>query len=232
MAKIYKDRPLPKHTRLDYDECFAKLVLEKFFPDKYQNLIISDKPDLRTPDGKAGIEVTSAIPEKTQEAISLAVEIPYLSEKEQRKRIEYLKSKGFEYEKYCLTQPVESYCWSGFGHPDIEVTFCSRFINAVKNKLIRLNSGNYALLEKYRLFVQSELLIEDWMPEKLLNKLTIISESALCYSTIYLLALNGLFVFNISRHMHMHLEIDKKLLWEISNKARELVEEGEKVVSE
>ena len=28
MVKIEKDRPLPRHTKLDYDECYAKIVLE------------------------------------------------------------------------------------------------------------------------------------------------------------------------------------------------------------
>ena len=31
MLKIEKDKPLPSHTRLDYDECYAKIILEKFF---------------------------------------------------------------------------------------------------------------------------------------------------------------------------------------------------------
>ena len=63
MAKIEKDRPLPSHTKLDYDECYAKIVLEKFFPDQYENLQISDKPDLRDISNNIGIEVTSAIPQ-------------------------------------------------------------------------------------------------------------------------------------------------------------------------
>lgn len=59
--KMEKDRPLPKHTKFDYNECYAKIVLEKFFPDEYKNLHISDRPDLRTEDGNIGIEVISAI---------------------------------------------------------------------------------------------------------------------------------------------------------------------------
>ena len=55
MAKIEKDRPLPSHTKLDYDECYAKIVLEKFFPDQYENLQISDKPDLRDISNNIGI---------------------------------------------------------------------------------------------------------------------------------------------------------------------------------
>ena len=83
MAKIEKDRPLPSHTKLDYDECYAKIVLEKFFPDQYENLQISDKPDLRDISNNIGIEVTSAIPQSEQEAMALACEIPYLEKEKQ-----------------------------------------------------------------------------------------------------------------------------------------------------
>lgn len=31
MAKIEKGHPLPSHTKLKYDECHAKILLEKFF---------------------------------------------------------------------------------------------------------------------------------------------------------------------------------------------------------
>ena len=232
MAKIYKDRPLPKHTRLDYDECYAKLVLETFCQGEFQNLIISDKPDLRTPDGKVGIEVTSAIPKLTQEAESLAAEIPYIDEKNQKKRIEYLRKIGFEYGEHCMTHPVESYCWSGFELPDVEKIGCKKFLDAVKRKIEKLNGGHYDLLEEYMLYVQSDLLIEDWMLKKLLNKLTAISKTTLSYTIIYLFALNGLFVFDIPHQTHMRLETDKRLLWGISGKARDLVEEGEDFGSE
>ena len=61
---------MPRHTKLDYDECYAKIILEMFFPAKYQDLQISDRPDLRTKDGNIGIEVTSAIPQEEQEALA------------------------------------------------------------------------------------------------------------------------------------------------------------------
>ena len=35
------------HTKLRYDECFAKIVLERFFPNAYNDLLLSDRPDLR-----------------------------------------------------------------------------------------------------------------------------------------------------------------------------------------
>ena len=106
MAKIEKDRPLPSHTKLDYDECYAKIVLEKFFPDQYENLQISDKPDLRDISNNIGIEVTSAIPQSEQEAMALACEIPYLEKEKQDKRIAYLKKKGY--------RPGYGLCLDGF----------------------------------------------------------------------------------------------------------------------
>lgn len=34
------------HTKLKYDECFAKLILEEYFSDRYGDLQLQDKPDL------------------------------------------------------------------------------------------------------------------------------------------------------------------------------------------
>lgn len=44
--KIEKNKPLPEHTKIDYDECYAYLVLSDYFPDRYRNLGIKDKPDV------------------------------------------------------------------------------------------------------------------------------------------------------------------------------------------
>ena len=59
MVKIYKDKPLPPHTKLDYQECYAKLLLESSFKKfKMDDLIIRDKPDLCNKANDIGIEVT------------------------------------------------------------------------------------------------------------------------------------------------------------------------------
>ena len=226
MAKIEKDKPLPRHTRLDYDECYAKLVLEKFFPDEYKNLELSDRPDLRDAKHNIGIEVTSAIPQKKQEAVMLACEIPYLPEEGQKKRIEYLKRKGYNYTKYGMSHPGRSYTWVGLGHPPIEITFCSDFLHAVTKKIEKLNQGKYAVLKQCNLFVKSELYVEDWMPAKILEWLLSKSNREKRYSVIYLLALNGLFWFDIERQVFGMLETGPKL-YGLGEQARAMVEEGE-----
>lgn len=176
MVKIEKDRPLPRHTKLDYDECYAKIILEKFFPAKYQNLQISDRPDLRT--------------------------------------------------KYGMSHPSRSYGWIGFNYPNIEKTFCRDFIHVVEEKIKKLNSGNYDLLPEYDLFVQSELYIEEWMQQKLIDKLCQLSTQQYNYKFIYLLALNGLFVFDVSTQRYSMKETGKKL-WGLGTAARDMVEKGE-----
>lgn len=46
---------------LKVEECFAKLILDTYFKDRYGKIFIEDKPDLRSRK-KIGIEVTSCIP--------------------------------------------------------------------------------------------------------------------------------------------------------------------------
>lgn len=221
-------RPLPNHTRLSYAECYAKLVLEKFFPDEYQELQLSDRPDLRDVRRNIGIEVTSANDPHDEEAQSLACEIPYLDNEEQKKkRIHQLEKMGYHYTKYGMTGRGRHFSWNGLEPPAIGHTFCSHFIEAVTNKLKKLNSGKYATLSRYDLFVESEVWIDDWMRPQLLDKLISLSTKKLNYTFIYLLALNGLFVFDLVAKKYRVLETGEKL-WGLGDLAREMVEKGER----
>ena len=53
-----------------FDEYFAKVVLERCFPEKFIDLQIADKPDLRC-GTEIGIEVTNCMPKKAVEAFKL-----------------------------------------------------------------------------------------------------------------------------------------------------------------
>ena len=66
--KIEKNKPLPKHTKLDYYECYALLTLRELFPNKYRDLRLKDKPDLQGT--IIGIEVTIADNQNHQEALN------------------------------------------------------------------------------------------------------------------------------------------------------------------
>ena len=157
MGKIRENEPLPPHTRLSYDECYAKLILEKIFPNRYENLQLSDKPDLRDLKHNIGIEVTSVIPKEEQEALNLAAMMPYVNEQSQERRRKRLKKMGYRYTENGMAHPPESYMYDGdFNDVNIKDTPCKRFLEAYEEKIRKLYSGNYAELEGYDLYVYSE----------------------------------------------------------------------------
>lgn len=199
---------------------------KNFFPEVYNDLQISDRPDLRDVVNSVGVEVTSAIPQGEQEALAIACTIPYLSKKERERKITYLKAKGYDYGKYVMPHPPRGYAWTGSDYPDIEITFCKDFLSAVKAKIKKLNSGKYAPLSRYDLLVLSEIDIEDWMPEKLLEKLISYKTEELNYSYVYLLALNGLFRFDIISQQWC-VRGTQADMFGLSWMARQMVEDGE-----
>lgn len=205
------NKPKSLHGNLRYDECFAKVVLETFFPEKYSSLVIDDKPDLIDIFNEVGIEVTSAVPEATYEAIAIARRIPSLDEKGQRERIAYLQSNGFKYSPYGLTHPARSYFWWGPGYPAIEDTPCKILLDTVIRKINTLNRGEYMSLKRYNLYVYSDLCIDDWMFNALSEKLEAINKTPLHYSVIYLLAIREMVVFDIDHHEFQRIATGEKL---------------------
>ena len=81
-------------------------------------------------------------------------------------------------------------------------------------------------MKRYDLFVNSELFIEDWMPDELLKVLITYSQQPINYSFIYLLSSDGLFVFDLEKKKVLLVETGKKL-YGLGMLARKMVEEGE-----
>ena len=227
MAIIEKDKPLPRHTRLDYDECYAKLVLEKLFPDEYKNLELSDRPDLRDNARNIGIEVTSAYPPHMQEALFIGADIPYRSEEEKKKGLNQLGKLGYEYTQYGMFSPSFSYTWAGNTYPDIEKALCAPIIEVVKKKLDKLNAGGYDELQQYNLFIQTEPSIDEWMPPKIMERLLTLSNREKRYAVIYMLAITDLLIFDIESQTWTRLKTGTKL-YGLGDQARAMVEEGER----
>lgn len=226
MDTIEKDKPLPRHTRLDYDECYAKLVLEKFFPDEYKNLELSDRPDLRDTARNIGIEVTSAYPPHMQEALFIGADIPYRSEEEKKKGLNQLGKLGYEYTQYGMFSPSFSYTWAGNTYPDIEKALCAPIIKVVKKKLDKLNAGGYDELQQYNLFIQTEPSIDEWMLPKIMERLLTLSNREKRYAVIYMLAITDLLIFDIKSQTWTRLKTGTKL-YGLGDQARAMVEEGE-----
>lgn len=226
MVSIDPNKPLPPHTKLSYDECYAKVVLEEFFPEVFSGLLIADRPDLRCISGNHGIEVTSALPKDEQEALRIASCLPYRTVEQKARDIDYLARKGYKYTEYGMTHPPRHTWWFGFGYPPLEQTECKYVLQVFDNKVKKLNSGKYEKLTRYDLFIYSELLITDWMADKLLTELISRSTGESNYTNVYLLSLDGLYIFDLGKKCIEKVETGKRL-WGLSEKARNMVEEGE-----
>ena len=76
------DAPLPKHTKLDYYECYAKIILSHLLSINCESILIRDRPDLQFIDDSRGIEVTQAIDQDQQIAENLYTNIHSVRSKE------------------------------------------------------------------------------------------------------------------------------------------------------
>lgn len=177
-----------------------------------------------------GIEVTSVIPKEEQEALNLAAMIPYVDEQSQERRRKRLKKMGYRYTKYGMAHPPESYMYDGdFNDVNIKDTPCKRFLEAYEEKIRKLNSGNYAELERYDLYVYSEEVIDSWMIPKLIQAVSSINVGEKKYRYIYFVTLCEILVFDTERDECAGIDIaDGRKLDGLGEKARKIVEAGEK----
>ena len=151
---IDPDKPLPPKLGREYWETFAKLILEKYYPDIFFNLSVDDeKPDLRNEDANIGVEVTSAENEESREIDSLySGPYSYGNEAQKEKGLRKIEKLGGKVEKYFLMHPVRN--------RDL-----NKIYTAVKSKTYKLNH-NYTVFKKnYLLIFDTNLIADQELPE-------------------------------------------------------------------
>ena len=211
--KIKKDKPLPNHTKLDYDECCAKLILEELFPERYGKLLLADKPDLQ---GKGvGIEVTVANDRNMQEALHNWIRAVSSSDEEKRKRnINRMRQLGVEYTGGIQSWPVSA--------PSFALTK-----HAIEGKIKKLKKGNYIPFSRYELFV----FTDPWYHEDIVAKAKeyLYDESVSAYfQTVYVLSEGAdLHVFETCERTHQEIVIDHFEQTDRNMRARHMVEIAE-----
>ena len=214
---------LSKHMKLDYWECYAKIVLEYFFPERYSNLTLSDKPDLICEINETGIEVTSAIPRDKREAETLWIDIPNVDNEKKKYNIERMEQLGYKYTGGIQFWNINSFDVS----PSIAHKQFAPFFSIFERKVKKLNSGNYKILSQYDLFIHSEMHILDMQCENILNELIKLNNG---YRYVYVTTnTNDLYIFNL--YENTWLKVDDKIFDKyqsiFSKKANKLVELGE-----
>lgn len=222
MVRIDPNKPLPEHTKLRYEECYAKVFLEYFYPSEFCNLIIQDKPDLYGSKNDVGIEVVEAEEQRKKEAVKLWYTMPYVSEQEKVKNRDRMKQLGEEYMGGFQVWSTISY------DKDIDSKPFNALYDALKRKLQKLKNGNYKSCKSYELFVYSELMIRKEWHEKMLARLIDISTKySLKYERIHIATQDSLCLYNIQKKTFKFCDITEKQK-ELAYQARKLVEQGEK----
>jgi len=210
--KIEKGKPLPEHTKIDYYECCAKLILLEIFPNDYSFLEIKDKPDLHGEN--VGIEVTIANNQKHQEALNNWIKANYCDDGEKKQRyIERMKQLGVTY-----TEGFQ--VWPG------TVPSLQYIKQAVDIKVNKLQSGSYKVFPRYELFI----FTDTWLHEQLVKEACdYFSKNNIYefYQRVYVLEEGStLHVFEDGRYRE--LVIDSVEQTDRNIRARELVEQEEK----
>ena len=186
-----------------FNEYFAKVILENCFPNKFQNIEVSDKPDLRYNGNKIGFEVAYCMPKDVAEAFNcikryeLAADIPETTLK---------KSK-----RAGITIDEQGILWDQGSYADnmaIEKTPIRYFLDMVRKKVEKLNSktADYTEMESYELFINSSLIIPNWFKEKTYESLKSINNGVKKYDVVYLRVNDQeIFVYNLKEGKYEEL---------------------------
>lgn len=214
MPKIDRNKPLLLHTKLNYYECYAKIVLEDLFPSFFSELLLKDKPDLQDIQTQIGVEVTIAKTPKTMEAERMYSTLHNVDDVTQSRNIERMEQCGATYKGGILFGPNGSDAFT--------------LINcAIDGKIGKLQKGGYDGLSEYHLFIFSSILASETMLKDELEYLKQ-REIADYFKKIYIQIPEELIYFNLTKGICDVFNVDtsKQLDWAI--KARQMVEDGEK----
>ena len=181
-----------------FNEYFAKIILENCFPNKFQNIEVSDKPDLRYNENEIGIEVAYCMPKDVVEAFNCI---------ERYKKAEDIPGKTLKKAKRAgVTIDEQGVLWNQESYADnmvVEKTPIRYFLDMVRQKVERLNSkaAGYAEMESYELFINSPITMPDWFKIDTFQTLKNINNRKKQYDTIYLLLCEPkLLVFNLKEN--------------------------------
>lgn len=217
MVKVIRDdEPLPRHTKLKYNECYAKIVLEDMFPEQFKEMEIKDKPDLQNEYLGIGVEITCSRNQKQLEAESLYVKWSYEDNIDKGKIEKQISKCGAKLSNGILS-----------GIPDRD-SF-DRIYEALKDKLKKLSSGEYKSFSKQYLFIHSDIHATSTMRKDAIQEMHCISsDSSQKFDGVYVLVPSAVYVFDFANNITYERKINNNKQEQQSWSAREMVVQGEK----
>lgn len=207
------------HTKLKYDECFAKLILEEYFSDKYSDLQLQDKPDLFDRKNNIGIEVVRAVDKDRNEAMMLWTKMPEKNSQQQKRAIERMEQRGEEYQ-----EGIKS--WEPVSYPlNLKDSPLQHFIKAVEKKVDKLNKNLYKECSRYDLFVNSSIYIQPELLSELFEQIKSINCREKRYSFVYFYGQKTIVEFDFVHNKYTPKKDSRQA--DLVNMAWEMVEQGE-----
>ena len=209
------DMPLKKHTKIRYEECFAKCVLERFLPKQYHCLEIYDRPDLINEELDLGVEVSSAVNKDQINAISLSTDIVYGRIRDKQKAIERIKKLGSVFTDY------------GTSHHQPDTSY-EDLVAAYREKIEGLNSQGWRVFAKNHLFIEINSLFLENSFDKLLIEISDINKNfKVHFNKLILRFCNYLFILDIDNNTMEKMEYSVNEFTVCAVEARLFIEDGE-----
>lgn len=214
---INKNEPLPMHTKVDYYESYAKVVLEELYPEEFVNIEIKDRPDLQMNDGEWGIEVTNSIDEDQREIDRLYVGILHNSIRNKKGALAKINKLGGKFYGNILA-----------GKPGTD-SF-DLILSAFNNKLNLLNGKGYEQFNKNGLFIFSDIYADDRM---IINAIKDMQQSqkdrVKQFNKVFILIPGGCYCFDLFKGNYAVNPIEDSVQSTQAYKARDLVEKYEEI---
>lgn len=187
-----------------YDEIYAKLVLEYFMPYYFNNLARKDKPDLQG--RNVGIEVTTAIPRRSLELDGIYAKLNSGTIKNENAALNRIEKNRGQLQNGILSHPVMN--------DDFE-----NILVAHKNKLEKLNSGNYTFFEHQCLFITDWILASEEMCKQALDDFVNQQQNYKSkFDVIIVCVPSNLYVFNLMKHSIKRIEYPSDIQYFLANK--------------
>lgn len=148
---IEENLPLPKHLSTEWEEIFAKLILEQCFPNHFTNLDFEkERPDLRNDSYDIGIEVTSSMGEAERTLDSIYPrDFKYGNSEEKQKAKNRIEKLGGIIKDGYLIYPTMS-------------NDLSEIFSSIENKLKKLNKKGFKKYKENDLFILGTIHIQEY----------------------------------------------------------------------
>lgn len=139
-----------EHEKYRYEECYAKILLERVYPEMYTDLSILDKPDLQNDVLQVGVEVTSAVPSSLREAKACWIKANNTNDKKiKSKYVKRMEQLGYTYTggmQNWLKEDIDQ-LYEETSLVDLEIS--------IRSKIEKIDRGGYKEFKNMDLYIDA-----------------------------------------------------------------------------